>query len=231
MSYDDHIHLFRTWEYQVSEKKQLRWSIEPRDGFVQGPLDLGFLRGKHMLLELAPSQVALLIRGGELRAVFLEGAHHLAIGHGEGRIPPDGRLVFLAADRPLELRWDRERALRPAGRDGSPAAVVRGRCACRLKAPSQFFDAFLRHSEDAGTETILRVVETLVLARLEAVLAGAEDVTAAQALRDLTAETLGLELRPYGLDCESLELEVRDGAAAAGALIPGQPVPEHVNRG
>ena len=78
---------------------------------VQGPLDLEFLRGRKMSLTLEPGQMALLIQEGGLKAVYLDGAHYLDVGHGPHQVPADSSLLFLAAERHINLNWSRQEPL------------------------------------------------------------------------------------------------------------------------
>lgn len=147
------------------------WSFDPRDGAVQGPLELGSFAGGGLLLQLARGQTGLLAHDHAARATWFEGSHLLRVGIGPGQIPPGGRLFMIATDAPLGCRWGEATPPEAAGRSGPP----RGNCTFHVVAPTLFYDVFLRHAETTGEAFIRRLLGTLVQARIEERLADAAD--------------------------------------------------------
>ncbi len=234
------IHTCRTWETQLADDTPLTWSVDPNDGLIQGPLDLHFLRGRKILLQLAPSQIALLIREGNLLAVFLEGTYPLAVGRTGGQIPVDSEMIFLAADRPFQVTWNRNDHLwRTTGEKQNRRVGIRGRCECKVTGPARFFGAFLRHSEDVGESFTLRVLDALIRSRLEKILNQGEPPAAADLadprawedrLERMSPADLNPVLEDLGITCTSLEIQTVSRDQASGILTTGQPVADGDNR-
>jgi hypothetical protein len=205
---------------------------------VQGPLDFQFLHGKKILLQLEPSQVALLTRHGELMAVFLEGGHPLSIGNQPDQVPPDCELIFLAADRPLDFTWRTDASLWiPTGQDNPQRVAIRGRCACRVSGPAKFFAAFLRHSSSVNEPFTLRVVDALIRSSIEQTVSraqrfpGTESAELTRCLTGLTPADLNPILQELGLECTALEVNHAHADEPPVPLTAGQLVAERDNRG
>ena len=228
----------RAWELHPNDGEHLYWSVDSRNGVVQGPLDFRFLQGRKILLQLAPRQVALLIRGGELTAVFLEGGHPLSIGYQPDQVTPESELIFLAADRPLEFVWRSDAFLWvPTGQSQPERVLIRGRCVCRVSGPARFFAAFLRHSTNVSEPFTLRVIDALIRSSIEQTVARARrfpstpNAELAELLTQLTPGDLNPALQELGLECN--ELVIRS-ALADRELVPqtaGQLALDRVNRG
>ena len=187
----------RDWQVLPADAANYEWSIDPAQGLVQGPLDLEFLRGHRVALNLEPGQVALLVLDGHLRAVFLDGGHVLDIGRGDGQIDPAGRLVFLAQARGLDLSWPRAEPL-----ELGDAAVI-GSCTLAVTGPARFYETFLA-GLDAWDEPFLRrLVRQTAHAALAGLLepAGPEPAALQARLTALAPADLDDELAPCGLSC------------------------------
>ena len=198
----------RTWETLPADGRVLAWSVDHEAGLVQGPLDLAFLDGKQLVLNLDDGQVALLVRSEDLEAIFLPGSHHLTVGGDATTLTPDGQLVFLLTSAPVQLRWREGTSLHVIGDDGQDRrASVIGHCTCLIGGPARFWRCFLAGVEEIGEEYILKVIDTLVRSRLEAIVADAVQQSiggagAAQTrLTQLTPEEFSEELQEYGLEC------------------------------
>ncbi|MFO7609168.1 MAG: hypothetical protein R6X35_08200 [Candidatus Krumholzibacteriia bacterium] len=188
----------RDWSVLPADGAAYAWSIDPEQGLVQGPLDLEFLRGHRVALHLEPGQIALLVQGSSLQAVFLDGGHVLDIGRGDGQIPPDCRLVFVAQDRGLDAAWTRDEPL-----DAGEGVAVIGRCTLAITGPRRFYETFLA-GLDAWDEPFLRrLARQSVQAALAGVLEGTDiDPMRLQArLTALDPAELDEELAPCGLSC------------------------------
>ena len=133
----------RQWTAVVNEGEALEWNIDASAGRLQGPLDLQSMRGQKMSIILQPDQMAFLMGHGQLKAVYLDGAHYLDIGKRESQIHPDDQLVFAAFDEPL------------AG------------CALRIERPSVFFETFLMGQETPDAKFAVRLIEQIVHGVLE----------------------------------------------------------------
>lgn len=192
-----------SWETLDEPEAPLVWSCEG-DGIVQGTLELDAFARRTLVLQIAPGQVALLARHGDLRAVLLEGQHALAVGEREEDLGSDARLVFLATDRSWRVSWG----------DGPDAAYTggapprsRGMAALRITNPALFYASFLRHAEEVGEPFLRRLVGALCESRLT-------DGAVAD------GEAGALDLRAYGLACEAL--------AAADRVLRDPSAREHV---
>lgn len=203
------------------------WSFDPRDGAVQGPLELGSFAGGGLHLQLARGQTGLLARGNVVRATWIEGTHLLRVGDGPGQIPPDGRLFMLATDLPLNCRWGEAVAPGGAGRPDVP----RGDCAFHIVAPTLFYDVFLRHGEATGEAFIRRLLGTLVQARLEERLADEAAATSSphRLPEILTPADLAGGWSELGVALTTLTCDRTGAARGPGACRPaGQPAPARV---
>jgi len=198
----------RTWEPLPADGRVLAWSVDHEAGLVQGPLDLAFLDGKQLVLNLDDGQVALLIHSEDLEAIFLPGSHHLTVGDDATTLTRDGQLVFLLTSAPVQLRWREGTSLHVIGDDGQERREsVIGHCTCLIDGPARFWSCFLAGVKEIGEEYILKVIDALVRSRLEAIVAeaagqGIGGAGAAQTrLTQLTPEEFSEELQEYGLEC------------------------------
>ena len=199
----------RDWESLPEDEGPLEWTLDRRQGLVQGPLDLEFLRGRKMSLILEPGQMALLIQEDDLQAVYLDGAHYLDIGHGTHQVPPGSKLVFLAADRDINLNWSHQEPLTLSQGQG-PALI--GGCSLAIDAPARFYRTFLNTPETPEPEFLTRLVDQLVRGVMEEFLGdlfggaitGPGEIQ--PRLTRLTPEDLTDDLAPYGLTCVNLAI-------------------------
>lgn len=188
----------RDWTVMPADGEAYEWSIDPAQGLIQGPLDLEFLRGHRVALNLGEGQIALLVKGRLLQAVFLDGGHVLDIGGGDGQIPPECRLVFMAQSRGLDVAWSRHEPL-----DLELEAPVIGRCTLAVTGPRRFYETFLAGLEARDEPFLMRLMRQTVQAALAGVLDGA-DPDPGQLQTRLTAldpAELDEELAPCGLSC------------------------------
>lgn len=129
----------KQWGALPRNHERLEWSLDPDGPMVQGPYELDTYRGHRLFLHLEPEEYALLVTEDSLRAIYLDGAHHLEIGTGLNQVPTDGRLILLSSNQTLNFRFAGESALHAA--DGSG---VIARCSLRLAKPARFFFRILR---------------------------------------------------------------------------------------
>jgi hypothetical protein len=134
------LHNGRDWESLPPDEGPLEWTLDHRQGLIQGPLDLEFFRGRKISLVMEPGQLAMLVQDSTLQAVYLDGAHYLDIGHGVHQVPADGSLVFLATDHGINLNWSRETPLQLGS--GSSEALIGG-CSLTVHGPARFYQTFL----------------------------------------------------------------------------------------
>lgn len=200
----------RNWETLPEDEGPIEWTLDHRQGLVQGPLDLEFLRGRKISLALEPGQMALLVQEGDLKAVYLDGAHYLDIGHGSHQVPADGKLVFLAANRHINLNWSRQTPLRLG--HGCDEALIGG-CSLAIDGPARFFRTFLDTSDMPDPDFLARLIDQMVRGILEDMLGTifGSDETAGPGeiqsrLTRLTPEDLADELAPCGLACVNLAI-------------------------
>jgi hypothetical protein len=198
----------RDWDSLPADEGPIEWTVDPRQGLVQGPLDLEFLRGRKISLALEPGQMALLLQDDDLKAVYLEGAHYLDIGRGNHQVPADGRLVFLAADRHINLNWPRNKPLHLG--PGSREALIGG-CSLAIDGPARFFRTFLDTPAMPDPKFLVGLIDQLVRGIMEDTLeamfgsggaAGPGEVQSR--LTGLTPADLADDLAPCGLACVNL---------------------------
>lgn len=184
------------------------WTMDPAQGSVQGPLDLGFFANRSLRLVLQRRQVALLTGGGHLKGVFFAGAHVLDVGEDGDRIPPDFQLAFLDLDQVFTLSWSR---MNPVlwGRDRDQALI--GKCSLRITGPEAFYRAFLAGNRYWEPAFLQRLIEQVARGAIEAVLADAGldprsvSFTELQArITRLHAQDIACHLEVCGLGCENL---------------------------
>jgi len=213
----------RNWAAVPGETETYEWSVDPEHGLVQGPLDLEFLRGHRIHLSLAEGQIALLIQGPDLRAVYLDGGHILDIGRGDQQIPPECHLIFVATGRGLDTRWTRNAPL-----DLGHQTDVIGSCALGVTAPTRFYATFLAGNDTWDEAFIARVVHQTVSAAMTEILDGVADdpVRLQTRLTGLDPSELDDELAPYGLSCYRIALYTSappvesDSVETAGQFTP-----------
>jgi hypothetical protein len=198
----------RQWAALPLSGGPIEWSVTADQGYVQGPLDLEFLRGQKLSLLLSERQQALLVQDGQLRAVYLDGAHYLEIGLGERQIPPSCQLIFLALEDSLQLRWPRTAPLR-WGPD--PDQTLIGSCSLGIEWPGRFFGTFLQGQAQPDPDFILRLIDQMVRGLFEELLTvGVDSETTAGAyelqarLTRLSPADLNDELNACGLNCTRL---------------------------
>ncbi|MFH1843184.1 MAG: hypothetical protein ABIF77_08240 [bacterium] len=228
----------RTSDLQTPSEDVIYWSIDPDEGLVQGPLDLGFMRGKLLHLALSRHQLALHVRSGELQAVFLEGTHAMRVGPARGQLPQDSELLFLQMDLPFAFLWSGTESVWIPTRDDQPQELrIDGECNCLITGPERFYATFLRNAETQGEPFMRRLIDTLIRSqcaqRLGNELHGrpltTEAVSAAAA--KLIPEDLSPELAKYGLSCSQLALQVIPLVTGKVTHSTGQSAVGHVNSG
>ena len=203
------------------------WSFDPRDGTIQGPLDLGSFNDGGLLLQLAPGQTALLACHNAVRSTWFEGSHRLRIGTGPGQIPSDGRLFMIATTVGLDCRWGD--AIPPATAARSDA--LRGSCTFHIASPTVFYNTFLKHAETTGEAFIRRLLGTLMQSRLEERLSAIADRTRTprQLLSDLRAEDLADGWQELGVALTAFACDQAAPSRSAEISRPaGQPAPARV---
>jgi len=198
----------RDWESLPADEGPLEWILDHRQGLIQGPLDLEFLRGRRMALVLEPGQMALLLQDKELKAVYLEGAHYLDIGHGTHQVPAGGSLVFLVANGGIHLNWSRQAPVK-LGPHLTQALI--GGCSLAIDAPARFYHTFLDAETIPEPEFLGRLIDQLVRGILEDILGGLFLGAAVPGpgeiqsrLTRLTPADLDDDLAPCGLTCVNL---------------------------
>jgi len=149
----------RNWSAQPLRTETFEWTMEADGPMVQGPLDMEFLRGQRMSLILDIGQFGLLVRGGALKALYLDGAHHLDIGERNDQIKTSSMLFFLSTEKSQDFKWT------PGSDDKfklSDGSSVIGRCSVRIEKPARFYHRFLRTLDDWSPENITSLLEPLV---------------------------------------------------------------------
>jgi len=228
----------RVSDLQTPSEDVIYWSIDPDEGLIQGPLDLGFMRGKLLHITLSPQQLALHVQSGELQAVFLEGTHALRVGPAQGQLPQESELLFLQMDHPLAFLWSgADSVWVPTQDDQQQELRIDGQCNCLISGPERFYATFLRNAESQGEPFMRRLIDTLIRSQCERRLGQelhgrpltAEAVSTAAT--KLTPEDLSPELTKYGLCCSQLALQVTPSVKGKITHSTGQSAVGHVNSG
>jgi hypothetical protein len=184
------------------------WTMDPNQGTVQGPLDLGFFLDRTFRLVLKDDQVALLTEAGNLRSVYFGGTHLLEIGNDRGRIAPDCRLAFLDLGQVFKLSWSR---MNPVvwGREHDQALI--GKCSLRIIDAEKFYRTFLAGNRLWEPAFLQRLVEQVARGAVEALLteSGLEPRSVSFAelqarITRLHADDLTGPLEAFGLTCDNL---------------------------
>ena len=199
----------RNWSALPADGGPLEWSIDPEGEMIQGPLDLEFMRGQRFSLVLEEGQLALLTRDRKLMGVYLDGVHTLDVGTDEKQIPTDGRLIFLAADRTIDLMWNRREPL--AVGNGRGVRLIGG-CNLVIERPARFYRTFLDASEGQDPDFVMRLIDQMVRGMFEEIFADL-DVNDQASAATLQSRVMGLgpadladDLDACGLRCVNLAL-------------------------
>ncbi len=197
----------RNWGALPLRTEKFQWSMEADGPMVQGPLDMEFLRGQRISLNLEMGQYGLLVRDGALKALYLDGAHHLDIGEQKEQIKTDSHLFFLTTEKSIDFRWTTESAQGFTAAGGTP---VIGQCSVRIEKPARFYQRVLRKLEKWSPEDINDCLRPLVNSAFKELL---QDLTATacnhpgglqSSLMMLGAHQLDEYLSEHGLYCVSL---------------------------
>ncbi len=189
----------------------VEWTMDPGQGPLQGPLDLGFFTERTLCLDLSVTQVALLLtREGRLSRLFLEGHHNLPVGTGCGLLSPDQKLIFLDLGQRFRFSWSRSDHLvwgEGAGR------FLLGEAAVAVKAPRTFFSTFLAGNDCLDPAFVTRLMAQVVRSALGEVLDQVLPNTRDMEFQDLQHRLRQLDpglltplLEPCGLVCAGLSL-------------------------
>jgi hypothetical protein len=222
---------------QGTSSEVVYWSIDSADGTVQGPLDLGFMKGKVLHLTLAAGQIALQIRKGKLQTIFLEGVHARRVGNMTGDLEPNSELLFLALDRPFAFAWRGQDAIWLTDDQGDQYEMkISGEGACQIKGPEAFYAAFLRNAEHTGEPFAQRVIAALVRSQIEKKVNAEFDgsvqelTTLASNLGTLTPADINPLLSEFGLSCTMLSVQISSSSPTPAGQTTGQSADTRVNR-
>lgn len=200
----------RQWGAIADGNQILEWSVDRQSGLVQGPLDLGFLRGRRVMVTLEPGQMALLIGENRLQAVYLDGGHILEIGNGHRQVPTSSCLVFLAADQDLGLRWTK---LDPIRGQGLPESGVIGHCQLSIDGPTRFYETFLAGTTAWDEQSLRNAVDAATRRALEGLFEPCADRSETEVqtrLTNLDHEQVSELLAEYGLCCHQIAAYTAD---------------------
>ena len=202
------------------EGQPIEWSLDPKQGRIQGPLDLEFMRDQRLSLILEKGQQALLVQDGQLKSVYLDGAHYLEVGEGKRRIDPSCQLIFLALEEPLQMSWSRSTPMQWGPEDHQ--ALI-GSCSLRIEWPSRFFATFLQGHQNPDPGFTERLIDQMVRGFFAEFLSAGEGdevvpgpIQIQEHLMHLAPADLNDNLNACGLDCTQL---------AVYALAP--PIEDH----
>lgn len=214
----------RPWTVLPDHDHPLEWCMNPEGDFLQGPLEMAFLRGKKIFLNLESGQLALLTTGETLRAVFLDGGHILDVGPHPGQINADSLLVFLAADHPLDLRWTFGN---PLDLTGPGKRHIIGNCRLHISSPTLFWEHFLKRTDPIDAASVLDAIERTTRQTLTSFLDSAcsesvgDQAGLQTTLMGLQPDTLSEDLASCGLSCAHLSLYTAQPPVENGNGEPG----------
>ena len=199
------------WQDHNSQKV-VSWTPKQPPQAVEGPLDLDLFVDCVLDVDLAAGQLAFHEQDGQIRRVYLDGHHHLDIGHASGQVEPAGHLVFVRCDAPVTWHWRKGRVLIVDTGNGPTELPIRGACALQIDHPTTFFRAVLAGLDDHPHDRLVSVLDTLVRANLEQrVREVVEDQTidpirAQVLLESLEPADLNNDLADLGLACHQLTI-------------------------
>lgn len=197
----------RDWTVLPADNGPLEWTIDPEDGLVQGPLELESFRGRRLTLVLTEGQYALLVLDHGLAGVYLDGAHTLDVGTGENQLPPSSRLVFLAAERTLDVVWNRDNPLGMTVRGGDQLI---GGCSLVVEKPACFYRTFLAGTDDSDPGFVSRLIDQYVRGLVENLIGDLDPDAGTAAIQSrltaLSPGDLADDLETCGLRCVNLAL-------------------------
>lgn len=197
----------RNWGALPLRTDNFQWSMEADGPMVQGPMEMEALRGQRMSLTLELGQYGLLVRDGALKALYLDGCHHLDIGNQNDQINTDSLLFFLTTEKSLDFRWTAQQAHGFTAADGTP---IIGQCTVRIEKPARFYHRVLRELEDWTPQTVNKCLKPLVHTAFKELLkeiseTGCDHSGGLQSsLMMLGAHQLDDHLSQHGLYCVSL---------------------------
>ncbi len=197
----------RDWGALPLRQEQYQWSMEINGPTVQGPLDMEFLRGQRMLLTLETGQFGLLVRDDALKALYLDGCHHLDIGNNNDQIQTDSLLYFLSTDKPMEFRWTSNHDNCFTTDDGTK---IIGQCSVRIEKPARFYHRILRSLSDCSPKVLQQHLEPMIQKAFHNLLDQVCQMSWEHAgnlqssLMDLGPSQLDEFLSEHGLFCDSL---------------------------
>ncbi len=149
----------RNWSTLPLDSDKFEWSMEDEQSMVQGPHKMEPMRDQWVSLSLEMGQYALLIRDGGLKALYLDGCHHLDIGEGKDQVKTDSLLLFLDTTKSADFRWTEAGANGFATDDGTP---VISHCSVRIEKPARFYQHVLRELDDWSSKSLNNHLENLV---------------------------------------------------------------------
>jgi len=193
----------------------LAWPLEPGQGPLQGPLDLGFFRGRTIRLDLDDDQVALITEGSRLSRLLSAGRHLLPVEAGGLPAAPEANLIFLDLGASLQCSWTRSD---PLVRDDVSGLSLVGECEVAVADPRAFFTTFLAGNCCADPAFVGRLVDRFLRTSLPHALAPVLAETDGGDFAAIQTRLLGLqpgildpELGPCGLVCRRLSLYAPGG--------------------
>ena len=197
----------RNWSAIPLNTTQFHWSMEADGPMVQGPMEMGDLRGQRISLNLETGQFGLLVRDQALKALYLDGSHHLDIGQNNSQIKTDSQLFFLTTEKSEDFRFTPENS---PGFAASEGTEIIGRCSVRIEKPARFYHRFLRTLDNWSPENIRQNLEPLVHLAFNEMLSELIEHGSRQpgelqsSLMRLGAHQLDEHLSEHGLYCVSL---------------------------
>lgn len=193
------------------------WSVTPKQGVIQGPLDLALFTGEHLQLTLQEGQFALVERAGALENVFGAGVHDV---HCDG----SGRVYFVHLDQPVSWQWAEGAVLWVGPNTSRRAVPIIGACSVAVANVTAFYGAFLRGARSLEDGSLQRVLDAVVRdrfeSRLERVTADGENdpATIQTLLAHIAAADLSDDLDEYGLACVHLAVYTRQAPVVETSL-------------
>lgn len=192
------------------------WNLDPRDGVVQGPMDIAFLRRGAFTLILEEGQVALMTVRGKVTAAYFSGAHLLEVGDEDTTVPGNGLLYFVHLDQQLVVPWRQHMPILPSAAWDEEARRAQGTFTVRVTDPVAFHASFLSDRGGEGEE-ICRDALSHLLPTLMAIHLSQSplDGSLAEAVAALDPAALDAELATYGVACTGMTMTAPSAAPHA----------------
>ena len=206
------------WDIIPHHHENAVWVFGASSHVVNGPFDLGLIRGERLSIMVGEGQTALLTCRGQMHRAYFEGTHHIPIRSCPDN-PEDGLLYILQTEQPLVVPWRQHLPLRPGSNPASTPGLTSGVFQAAIIDPCAFHASFLaNHTGEGDTicrQTLAHLLPSFLaihLARSGGDLHDFEQL--ATAIDRFPLRNLDSDLAPYGLSCLNVTLCEENGTTS-----------------